>query len=155
MNIKTLVPVVVISLLVGLGFGGYFGRDVGYDAARDEFGALLDIAYPPPPQVLYRLSGEVVRVVGGTIHLNVDDPDDYLPHPDGSPRAQELRLVDVRDATELVVIDYQSPDELGNPTGGALELSAIRAGDQLVVESEENIRDAEKFIATRVEKVIF
>ena len=155
MDIKAFVPGVVIALIVGIGLGGYFGKNIGYEEARSEFGSLLDIAYPPPPAVAYRLSGDVGSVVGGTIGLNVDDPDDYLPHPDGSPRVTQLRQVGVRVGTELVLLDYLNPNESGSPMERVLELSEIQAGDRLIVESEENIRDEENFVATRIEKILF
>ncbi|MDP2703748.1 MAG: hypothetical protein Q8P01_00755 [bacterium] len=154
-NLILLIAVSVVFLVVGLAVGGYFGRIAGHNAARAELQALLNLAYPPPPDVLYRLSGTVESVVGGTINLSVNDPDDYLPHVDGAPRQTERRQANVRGATKYALVDYSKPDELGNPTETSFKLADLKAGDTIVVESEENIRDKKVFEVIRVEQVKF
>lgn len=150
-----LIALSLVFLVAGLVAGGYFGRQAGERAAREELQALLDLAYPPAPDTIYRLSGTVDSVVGGTINLNVNDPDDYLPHVDGSPRKTERRRANVRGATKYVLVDYSKPDELGNPTEASFKLAELKAGDTVVVESEENIRDEKAFEVVRVEMVRF
>tara|TARA_Y100000310_G_scaffold246942_1_gene252426 strand:- start:548 stop:1024 length:477 start_codon:yes stop_codon:yes gene_type:complete len=149
------VSLALAILIVGLALGGYFGRQAGQSAARGEFRAMLDLAFPPPPQDLQRLSGTVRGVFGGTINIDVSDPDDYLPHLDRSPRNTELRYANVSGITEYILIDYSNPDEIGNASQSNFELPALKKGDQIVVESRENIRDKEEFEVVRVEMVKF
>lgn len=154
-RIILLISLSLVFLVAGLAVGGYFGRQAGERAARAELQALLDLAYPPAPDTIYRLSGTVESVIGGTINLSVNDPDDYLPHVDGSPRKAERRQANVRGATAYALVDYSHPDELGNPTETSFALSDLKAGDTVVVESEENIRDEKVFEVVRVEQVRF
>lgn len=155
MNLKIIIPLAVIFLVAGLAGGAYLGRGAGLRAARSEYQALLDLAYPPPAAEIHRLSGAVRAVVGGTIQLEANDPEDYLPHLDNSPRKIALRRANVSGATEYVLVDYSKPQANGDPSRASFTLSDLKAGDKIVVESEENIREAKSFETKLVQQVRF
>ncbi|MEK7479445.1 MAG: hypothetical protein AAB634_02860 [Patescibacteria group bacterium] len=155
MNLKIVIPIAVIFLIAGAAGGGYFGREAGLKKARSEYQALLDLAYPPPALEIHRISGTVRAVVGGTIHLDVNAPEDYLPHLDGSPRKTAVKAANVSGATEYVLVDYSKPQENGDPTRSTFTLEELKPGEQVVVESDENIREAKVFEAKLVQQVRF
>ena len=114
---------------------------------------LVDPFYPKPPEILMSLNGTIKGIRGGLIGLEVMDPDDYLPHPDGSPQRKEIRFVSLFSNTEIVLIDYTNPQPDGSPTVTPLKLSDLRRGDEVRVESKKNIRDAKEFDAQKIEVV--
>jgi hypothetical protein len=155
MNAKPIAPIVVASLLAGLVIGFYFGGVFGFNKARNEDKAILDMAFPPPPSEIYSLSGTIEGFQGRRINLLIQDVDDYLPHTDGSDKKMSKRYADPLSDTEFVIIDYTILDDSGDPTTTAISIDALVAGDQVIVRSNENIRDAKKFSVTRVERVIY
>ncbi len=155
MNYKIIVPVAVVFLIAGAALGGYFGREAGRNAARSEYKALLDLAYPPPAASIHRISGAVRTIAGGTIVLDVNDPEDYLPHVDNSPRKTLTKRANVTAATEYVLVDYSKPQANGDPSRVPFALSDLQIGDRVVVESDENIRETKSFRVKLVQRVRF
>jgi hypothetical protein len=148
---KTFTTVLVLlAIVVAVAAGLAIGKKQGNSQAEEKFGGLIDLAYPKPAAELYRLSGIVKGVFGATIDLEIVDPDDYLPHPDGTPQKKEIRFATVTSATEISLTDYTQP---GYPETETFMLSGIKVGDAVNVRSEQNIRDAEKFDATEIEVV--
>lgn len=150
-----LISLSLVFLVAGLAAGGYFGREAGLNKARSEYQALLDLAYPPPAEEIHRISGTVRAIVGGTIQIDANDPEDYLPHLDNSPRTIVLRRANVSAVTEYVLVDYSNPQENGDPSRASFMLSDLKPGDRIVVESDENIRNAKSFETKLVEQVRF
>ena len=155
MNYRIIVPVAVVFLVIGIASGGYFGREAGVKKARNEYQALLDLAYPPPAGEIHRISGTVRAVVGGTIQLDANDPEDYLPHLDGSPRKMVAKNANVTAVTEYVLVDYSKPEANGDPSRVPFELSDLKDGDRIVVESDENLREQKSFETKLVQRVRF
>ena len=140
-------------MVAGVALGFYFGQKQGAQKTEETLGALVDQVYPPPPEVMQAMGGTIKNIYGAIIDLEVLDLDDYLPHPDGSPRARELRFASVSGATEIVLVDYTNPQPDGSPTVTPLTLSDLKPGDEVKVISDENIRDTQKFDVTRVEVI--
>ncbi len=152
---KKTIPILLVVLFVvaGVALGFYFGQKQGAQKTEETLGALVDQVYPPPPEVMQAMGGTIKNIYGAIIDLEVLDLDDYLPHPDGSPRARELRFASVSGATEIVLVDYTNPQPDGSPTVTPLTLSDLKPGDEVKVISDENIRDTQKFDVTRVEVI--
>jgi len=161
MNAKKTLPaifiivVVIILVIATLFFGMSLGRDEGEKDAEEKFSLLIDKAYPRPAAELNTIGGIITEVRGGIIGLEVADPDDYLPHLDGSPQKKEFRFVSVSSDTEIVTIDYTRPTANGNPTITPMSISDLKAGDEITVTSESNIRDAKKFDVYKVEIIYY
>lgn len=152
---KKTIPILLVVFLVvaGVALGFYFGQNRGEQIVEEELGAILDRAYPPPPEVMHWLNGVIKGVYGARIDIEVVDPDDYLPHPDGSPHEKQLRLAVVSSKTDIILVDYGNPQLDGRPANIPLTLSDLSTENKVRVHSEENIRDAKKFDVTRVEVV--
>ena len=151
---------VVFCLVLALGIGAlsfYYGKQVGREAARDgakqEVRKILDNAFPPPPEEIFSLSGEIKELVGGTIIFEINDPGDYLPHADGTPRDKQIRRASMRIGTEYSLVDYTKPLLSGDPTVSKISFSDLKIGNRITVKSGENIKTAERFVAVEVRRI--
>ncbi len=150
-NKNALTLVGIFSLIVGL-VGGYFvGNNRGVVLTEQRLLPVIETIFPKPADFTRSLTGKVASVYGTSLTLEVDDPDDYLPHVDGSPRKTEMRTVKVSANTEYSRINYQALDAQGNPSRTQASLSDIDVGEVIVVRSAENIRDAQEFEAIEVQ----
>ena len=154
-TVKKVLPILLIVMIVvaGIALGFYFGQDQGEQIVEERLGAILDRAYPPPPEIMHWLNGVIKGVYGARIDLEIVAPDDYLPRPDGSPHEKQLRLAVVSSNTDIVLVDYGNPQSDGRPANTNLSLNDLNIGDKIRVHSDENIRDAKKFDVTRVEVI--
>ena len=156
-RIKLIQPFTIfLTAVVLFGGGFYLGRVQGVATIRDEAEKLTNIVetiYPPPPEEMHRMSGEVTERIGAEFTLEFDDPADYLPHLDGSPREKTTRRVMMNAETSVKLFDYTKLDQYGSPAISNADASAVQVGSVVRVETEANIRDEENFLATSVEVV--
>jgi len=144
--------IVVCLVLIGIGFyiGNQKGSEQGATAIEEKYKPLLERSYPKPPEVLNSIKGVVKKIAGGTIQMEVNDPEDYLPHADNSPRKTLTRFATVLPSTALVTIDYTSGTDVKT---SPLTLSALKGGMTIFVSTEANIRTSATFDATKIELV--
>lgn len=156
-NKKIALPLILLALglVVGFAAGFYQGERQGATTAENRLAPVIDLAFPKPSTEMFALTGAVKRVYGATIELEIDNPDDYLPHPDQSPRAKETRRANVTAATSYAIIDFSKFDATGNPVRTAFALADLKESDIVTVRSTENIRNAESFDVTAVERVTY
>lgn len=150
-TLTILIGVILLALILAIGFS--LGKKQGANETKRNLTPLLNYAFPPPPAEIKTLSGKVTGLSGATIYLEVADPNDYLPHTDGTPRATETRYVGVTKDTAIRLLNYGRIDRQGLPQITALKLSDLKVGDAITVQSEENIKNAEKFDATEINLV--
>jgi ABC-type cobalt transport system substrate-binding protein len=147
---------IVVALLTFIAGGviGYFiGQANGNQAAENKYLPIVNTAFPAPSGKLYSLIGTVKTVYGATITLAVNDPSDYLPHLDGSPRATQTRNANTSPSTQYFSLDNIHLDKSGNPTRATITLADIKSGDTVMVKSSENIFSASSFDATEVDLI--
>ena len=149
----TITIVVLAALALALALGLALGRKQGGAKVEQKLSPLVDLAFPKPSDEIKNFSGTITKIYGAIINLEIVDPDDYLPHTDGTPYIKEIRLASISSATQITLVDYTKPDNRGNPTITSIELSNLKTGDTITVQSDENIRDAKKFDVTRVELI--
>jgi hypothetical protein len=148
---KILLAVVIVVVAVVCCYVGFLiGTKQGKMQAQQEWEPIVNVAFPKPPEQLFYLNGTVVDVVGATISLEINDPDDYLPHTDGSPVATEVRYANLTGQTKVLAYDMNRVDANGNPLSTQIRSSDLKAGDSIMVKSDANIRDAEQFDVTEV-----
>ena|SRR3989344_9374865 len=145
LTIITIIVVVLITLSLGFYIGQTNGKKQGFVQAENKYKALIDIAFPPPPAEMMSLSGVVKGVYGATINLEVTDPNDYLPHVDGTPQQKQIRYASITSATKIISINGTKLDAQGNPEIKIIQLSNIKIGDTLTVRSDSNIKNSQKF----------
>lgn len=152
---STLIILGITALILALAAVFYLGKQNGAREAEkrteQNLKPLLNLAFPEPASELYHISGVVKGIFGATINLEIDDPEDYLPHADGSPRNKILRFVSVGQETKIVLVDSTRLDANGEPRLSPLELSALKIGDSVTVWSKTDIRSTERVDATRIE----
>ncbi len=136
-----------IFLIVGLVIGFFGGKQTGRNAAEQQLAPLVNLAFPRPADDIRSLTGVVKSIYGATITLEINDPDDYLPHLDGTPRAKQNRSANVTPDTKYVIVTN------GQVSSKTFSSSDIKADDIITVRSEENIRDLETFDVSEVDLI--
>jgi len=144
---------VIGALIVGLVAGYFVGDARGGAMVEEKYAPLIDLAYPPVPSVLHSLTGTVQQLYGASFALTIPDPNDYLPHLDGSARRTGLRMVNVSANTAFREIDQSALIRGGEPITTSFLFGGLRTGDTVTVQSAENIRDARTIEATVVERL--
>ncbi len=148
---------IAIALIIGLGIGFFLGqmngKKIGTAQTETKYAPIVDAAFPPPPAEMIVLSGVVKSTYGATIVIEINDPDDYLPHADGSLRAKQTRTVNVLGNTTYATVNFGKFDKQGNPTRTPITFNDIKTGDTVTVHAATNIKTAQTFNATAVEVV--
>ena len=142
--------IIVIITVAGLAIGFLAGRQQGVNQSEEKLMPLIDLVYPGPSDEIHSFRGTVQNIYGADIKLEINDPDDYLPHLDKSPRRKEIRTVRTSFTTEFILIDPNQFDEEGNSIKTSISLSEIKVGDKIRVRSDQNIKDLQKFDVTRI-----
>ncbi|MBI2278951.1 MAG: hypothetical protein HYU81_02715 [Candidatus Brennerbacteria bacterium] len=152
---KSTVALIAAALIVGLVAGYFAGSFEGERAANTRLAPMVDLAFPKPPSEMYALTGKILGVYGATVKLEIDNVDDYLPHPDQSARAKETRNANITSATSYAIIDFSKLDAAGNPARSIFALADLKEGEIVTVRSAENIRNAESFDVIAVERIAY
>lgn len=142
--------VVAISLVIGAVGGYFYGKNAASDEARKQWQAILDLAYPPPPNEVTTITGKIVSLEDYVFDLEADDPADYLPHPDGSPRKKIKIRVNSPASVEYLFVDYSKFDNNGNPAETKLDYSGLRVGDLVTVQADADVLKTKSANAVRV-----
>jgi hypothetical protein len=132
------------------------GSDNGLAEAGKKFAqykAVANSVYPElkPEDQLLAVEGFIKSISGNTVQLDMIDPEDRLPHLDGTPYNRQVRTVTVTSATKFTLIDSRKIDANGNVLRSAIKLSDLKTGDYILVRAGSNIRNAIDFTATEVE----
>jgi hypothetical protein len=147
-----------VALIIGLGFGLFVGQMSGQKAgtaqAEMKYKPLVDSAFPPPPPSIGAVSGVVKNVYGGAVTLEINDPNDYLPHLDGTPVKKLTVTAEVYASTKLNSVDYSKTDKKGDFEVAEIKLDDLKVGSAVRVLSSSNIKDADKFDATEIDLII-
>lgn len=148
-----LIPLLVVVLIAG---AFWAGRQTNKKETSTELQKLTDIVediYPTPTEIK-ALNGTIKGIVGARISLEISDPNDYLPHTDGSAAKKEVRSANVLSNTTYSLIDNSKLDKDGNLTVTKISLADLKAGDKITVRSNVNIKDLKSFDVITVEKAI-
>lgn len=148
-----LIPLLVVVLMAAAYFTGRQSVSKNADAEIKQLQSVVDQFYPAPGPIT-ALDGAIKSIVGARISLEINDPDDYLPHTDSSPRKTETRSANVLSNTIYTLIDYSKFNEQGNPMITKISLADLKAGDQITVRGNTDIKDAKSFDVIAVEKTI-
>ncbi len=149
----TLIIVAILALILGGVIGYFVGQANGKQAAEKKYLPIVNVAFPAPSGVLHNIFGTVTGAYGSTLTIKVNDPNDYLPHLDGSPRATQIRTANAGSNTLYKLIDNTHLDKNGNPTVTSITLADIKPGDKVMVKSPENIFSASSFDVTEVDLI--
>lgn len=147
-----IIAVLILALIAGFVFGRWTGMTTQNNTVA-KLQPLVDLAYPQPPQDMRSVTGVIENIYGATIMLQIDDPNDYLPHLDGSLRAKLTVSANTSSQTNYVSIDPTKFDKQGNATVTALKLSDLKQGNVVTVRSNQNIRNASSFDASEVQLI--
>jgi hypothetical protein len=147
-----------IALIIGFGLGFFFGQmngqNMGAAQADVKYKPIVDSIYPAPPQVLHSVAGIVKSVYGAEVTMEINDPNDYLPHFDGTPVNKISVVAETYANTKINSVDYTKLDKNGNPQIKAIKLGDLKIDAPVSVRSSSNIRGADKFDVTEIDLII-
>ncbi len=154
---KTLTLSIVVALIVG-GVVGYFvgslsGFEKGKTTQQEKLGGLVDLVFPKPPEMIRSASGIITAVNGSSLSLEIGDPEDYLPHTDGTQQKKVVRTATLTPSTKILLIDSTQIDAQGNPKITELSATDLKVGDAVTVRTDKNIRTETSFDAQQIEMV--
>ncbi|MDI6734436.1 MAG: hypothetical protein QMD50_03055 [Patescibacteria group bacterium] len=156
MSLKTFIVIIIVLALVAgaFSFGYYLGNNKGIkEGQKTTEGKLRPIVesfYPKPAQEIKTLNGVIKAISGASLGIEIRDPDDYLPHTDGTPPKTQMRIANVGNSTKIIGIT-NSLDVNGNLKTISLSLSDLKIGDKVNVTSEQNIKSVKEFIVSKIE----
>ena len=113
---------------------------------ENQYLAILNEMYPRPPEVITNISGTIKGVYGTILMVEINDPEDYIPHADGTQQKKMNVSVNVTNDTKITLVRM---DMGGEPKKVALD--AVKVGRVVGVWSNENIRTSQKVDATLVQ----
>lgn len=119
---------------------------------REKVERELAARYAEAPTVVHGLGGTVLGVFGATIQLDTEDPADYLPHTDGSPRKRVVRFATVTKGTKIVRFREVEllPEGVATTPPTPMRLSDVKVGALVRILSDANLLTAIEFNATEV-----
>jgi len=147
---KSIILLTLIAI-IGIGLLGFFaGKKLGREQTQEKFSAVLNMAYPAPPQNLTTTGGTITDIYGNRVTIDMIDPEDYLPHPDGSPHKKIEREVKVDNQTKIQKIDYSNPQPDGTPAKTELDITDLRKNQEITIYTKENLRPNKEVTATQI-----
>lgn len=156
-NKKSFVLWIVVSLIVGGAAGYYLGNTVGFStgktSADKQLSGIVGLVFPKPPQEIHSAAGTITAISGATLTLEVNDPEDYLPHTDGTPQKKVTKYASLTGTTKIVLVDTTKTDATGNSETTQLSPSDLKVGDNVMVQSDQNIRTESNFDVVQVQMV--
>ena len=139
MNRVLLVSIIIVSLAIGF-LGGYLlGSDKGEKVATQKLEPVINQVFPKPANDIRNASGVVKNITGNNIEIEIPDPNDYIPHADGSP-IKRISLIGTADGTTKISIVVLSNGFSQSPA----TISDLKVGDSVGFGASENIRDKER-----------
>jgi len=154
---KTLTLSILVALIIGGVIGYFAGSSMGFQngkIAQDEkLGGLVDLVFPKPPETIRSASGIITAVNGGSLSLEIGDPDDYLPHTDGTQQKKIVRTAIIAPTTKILLIDSTQIDTQGNPKITELPATDLKVGDAVTIRTQKNIRTESSFNVEQIEIV--
>ncbi len=145
-----LLVVAVAAVFFGAGYyvgsTGMWGKSPS--ATENQYRSIVNAVYPQPAQYIGNMSGTVKGVFGALLSVEVNDPEDYLPHTDGTPAKKMNVGVNITKDTSIVVVSMSAG---GTQKQGAM--SDIKVGNTVNFWSSQNIRGAKQVDATIVQVI--
>lgn len=157
---KTILKVAIVFVLLLVAtfwFSKVYYFSQGYTRATVDIRDRLEKGgvVAPMPKEVFALFGIVKSIDEKTNTVSLDA---YPPYDPASPSSSQTKVISVTVSsdTQIVKRTTNEADLLSNKTGEltfkdeVINLSALRAGDQVNVESKENILDKTSFTASKI-----
>jgi len=162
--------ILVIGLIVGIVFGYLFGSgaktqayQMGLERGRleieEKYQRKIEEIFPPMPELeeIFSASGQITNIQDKTLAL---EEIIYPASPFEEPRVRKWQ-VEITDSTELVKRIEKTPEEMAKEEAISeeiplpfkeieIEFSAFEKGQEVIAESEENIKGKAVFEAQKI-----
>lgn len=148
MNRITLVSIIVASIIIGF-IGGYFlGMNRAEKAVTQKFEPIINQVFPKPASDIRNASGVVKTIKGRIVEIEISDPNDYIPHADGSPIKKIVLNGVINDATKVSIIELSNGFKQ-KPAA----IADLKIGDSVGFGTSENLQGKESVIIAYIEIV--
>lgn len=97
--------------------------------------------------------GKITGLDASTIRFETGDPEDYLPHKDGSAQKMMTRTGKITETTELYLISPTKVDSKGNIPKKKISTTDLKVGDSVTITGGQNIRTTQAFDVLLIEKI--
>ena len=169
------VVAITVGCAVGFGAGFWYGQKSGYESGKQagvetgkqesaqevsELNRALEVFYPPLPEDIRSVSGEIKSIQGDVIELEISSlTERILP---GKEPKKEIRKITVGKDAPIVKVDLTMPPSPiigpeGAPVGPEekkISLADLKVGDTVTAEAEENIKTKQEFNAVKVSLLV-
>lgn len=148
----------IIFIIMGALIGYFLGSDKtslqNCHSELDRYKKYIDNTFPPVPDEVFSIGGEIKSIDNDMIVLETVPLDEPI-FPGEEPKTEE-RKIRIGSNTKFVrlinlVIPTSEEDKIAEgPQETPIELTDLKAGDFIGVESSENIKSKKEFTATRI-----
>lgn len=146
----------IIGIVVGFLVYSFVSNKSPFSNQKDsdkDLQALVDSAYPKPPADIRAVVGKITAIDTNTIRFETADPEDYLPHKDGSAQKMITRTGKIISTTEMYMISPTKVDSKGNIPKKKISVADLKVGDSVTITGSQNIRTAAEFDVLLIEKI--
>ncbi|KKU14785.1 hypothetical protein A3I34_02240 [Candidatus Jorgensenbacteria bacterium RIFCSPLOWO2_02_FULL_45_12] len=150
---STYIAIGILIFAAGAVIGFWVGLESGKKMTNTKLQKIVDMMIPKPDAVMFSLTGTLKEIHGATLVVEVQNPDDYLPHTDDTAPTMEMRYASLTDSTKIFITDAAKFDTSGRPEISEVKSSDLKIGSIVTVRSDKNIRNKKNFDATQVEAV--
>lgn len=143
----------VIGLLIGfLTFGMWAGKKQSDEAKRME--NIVNAVAPKPADVIQSGTAVITRISGDTLELTMNDPEDYIPHLDGTDTKKITRTGILNSQTQITFVNPIKIDTAGKMEEKTMNASDLKAGDTIYITTDKNIRTEKTFTILTAKKTV-
>ena len=155
-----LIIILIISLLIGFGIGKiseqkiWKGELSKAQKESDWWKSQLEMFYPPLPEEIYSLSGNVTDIEDNFLWIEATVQVSQFPLPEGKEMEKQNIKVILNDQTKIVKIEMIEPPPLPpeEPIKEIiLSFEDIKVGDNILVISEGNIKGKKEISASQIQ----
>lgn len=169
------VVAITVGCAIGFGAGFWYGHNRGYELGKQEgvdigkqesaqeiteLNRALEVFYPPLPEDIRSVSGEIKSIQDNMIELEISSlTERILP---GREPKKEIRKITIGKDVLIVKVDLTAPPSPiigpeGVPQGPEekkISLADLKVGDTVTAEAEENIKTKQEFNAVKVSLLV-
>lgn len=139
----------VALIILALGVGYYAGTKGIFSKGPSESKCLsiVNSVFPKPADMIKNSGGTVKGIYGALVSVEMNDPEDYLPHTDGTAQKKVSIGLNITAKTNITTVS------LATGTEKAAKLSDVKVGDTVRFWSSANIRNAKQVDATVIQLI--
>lgn len=143
----------VVGLLIGfLTFGTWANQK--QDEQTKKLQDFVNVIVPKPPEVISNVVANIKKIDGNILELEINDPEDYIPHTDGTLQKKIMRTGTIDTTTEITIVNPIKIDAAGKISEKNATIADLKEGDQVTILTDKNIRTETTFPLISLKKIV-